>query len=379
MGKNRSMPYRPLSAVVLAAGEGRRMRSTLPKPLHLIAGRPMVLHVLEALSELSLERVVVVVGYRSAEMTKAISSLSPSDLKLHFVEQPLARGTGDAVAVALTAFPDDDMMGNADVIVLPGDAPLLRPATLRALVEEHQGGDAAVTLLTAILDDPSGCGRIVRSDQGDVERIVEDRDAFPDELEIAEVGTSIYCFRQSLLAPSLRRLRPNNTRGEYHLTDVVEGLARSGYVVGSLVVGDSLETTGVNDRAQLSVAEAEMRARINERWMRAGVTMIDPASTYVDLGVELAEDVTLWPSTYLGGGTRIGREAVIGPAVRLVDTVVGERAFVEFTSAQGATIGKEAHVGPFADLAAGSEVPDTFETGPFFKGVASRDAGSQPT
>jgi bifunctional UDP-N-acetylglucosamine pyrophosphorylase/glucosamine-1-phosphate N-acetyltransferase len=226
-----------------------------------------------------------------------------------------------------------------------------------------------VTLLTAILDDPSGYGRIVRSDQGDVERIVEDRDAFPDELEIAEVGTSIYCFRQSLLAPSLRRLRPNNAKSEYYLTDVVEGLARSGYVVGSLVVGDSSETTGVNDRAQLSSAEGEMRARINERWMRAGVTMVDPTSTYVDITVELGEDVTLWPSTYLGGETRIGRGAVIGPSARLVDTVVGERA----------TIGIDAHVGPFADLAAGSEVPDAFETGPFFKGVASRDAGSQAT
>jgi bifunctional UDP-N-acetylglucosamine pyrophosphorylase/glucosamine-1-phosphate N-acetyltransferase len=339
----------------------------------------MVLHVLDALSELSLERVVVVVGYRSAEMTKLISAGAPPGLELHFVEQPLARGTGDAVAVALTEFPDDDMMGNADVLVLPGDAPLLRPATLRALVEEHQDSDAAATLLTAILDDPSGYGRVVRTDQGNVERIVEDRDALPIELEIAEVGTSIYCFRQSLLAPSLRRLRPNNAKGEYYLTDVVEGLVHSGYVVGSLVVGDSLETTGVNDRAQLSVAEAEMRARINERWMRAGVTMIDPSSTYVDVTVNLDEDVTLWPFTYLVGETRIRRGAVIGPSTRIVDTVVGERSRVEFASVSGATIGMNAHVGPFADLAAGSEVPDAFETGPFFKGVASRDAGSQAT
>jgi bifunctional UDP-N-acetylglucosamine pyrophosphorylase / glucosamine-1-phosphate N-acetyltransferase len=379
MGKNRPMPYRPLSAVVLAAGEGRRMHSSLAKPLHPISGRPMVLHVLDALSELSLERVVVVVGYRSAEIAKLIAADAPPDLDLHFVEQPLARGTGDAVAVALTEFPDDDMMGNADVLVLPGDAPLIRPATLRALVEEHQEGDAAATLLTAIVDDPSGYGRVVRSDQGNVERIVEDRDAEPAELEIAEIGTSIYCFRQSLLAPSLRRLRPNNSKGEYYLTDVVEGLARSGYVVGSLVVGDSLETSGVNDRAQLSTAEAEIRARINERWMRAGVTMIDPSSTYVDLSVELDEDVTLLPFTHLVGATRIGRGAVIGPSARLVDTVVGPRSQVEFASVLSATIGMDTHVGPFADLRSGSEVPDGFETGPFFKGVASRDAGSQAT
>jgi bifunctional UDP-N-acetylglucosamine pyrophosphorylase/glucosamine-1-phosphate N-acetyltransferase len=339
----------------------------------------MVLHVLDALAELTLERVVVVVSYRSAELAKLISAGAPPDLDLHFVEQALARGTGDAVAVALTDFPDDDMMGNADVLVLPGDAPLIRPATLRALVDEHQAGDAAATLLTAIVDDPSGYGRVVRSDQGNVERIVEDRDAEPAELEIAEIGTSIYCFRQSLLAPSLRRLRPSNAKGEYYLTDVVEGLARSGYVVGSLVVGDSLETTGVNDRAQLSVAEAEMRARINERWMRAGVTMVDPASTYIDVTVELDEDVTLLPLTYLVGATKVGRGAVIGPSTRLVDTVVGQTSRVEFASVLQATIGVGSHVGPFADLAAGCEVPDGFETGAFFKGVASRDAGSQAT
>jgi bifunctional UDP-N-acetylglucosamine pyrophosphorylase/glucosamine-1-phosphate N-acetyltransferase len=308
-----------------------------------------------------------------------ISAEAPAGLDLRFVEQALARGTGDAVAVALTEFPDDDMMGNADVLVVPGDAPLIRPATLRALVDEHQSGDAASTLLTAIVDDPSGYGRVVRSAQGNVERIVEDRDAEPAELDIAEIGTSIYCFRQSLLAPSLRRLRPNNAKGEYYLTDVVEGLARSGYVVGSLVVGDSLETAGVNDRAQLSVAEAEMRARINERWMRAGVTMIDPASTYVDVTVVLDEDVVLQPLTQLLGATRIARGSVIGPSARLVDTVVGQRSQVEFASVLRATIGMDAHVGPFADLGAGSDVPDGFETGPFFKGVASRDAGPQAT
>jgi bifunctional UDP-N-acetylglucosamine pyrophosphorylase/glucosamine-1-phosphate N-acetyltransferase len=355
------------------------MRSSLAKPLHPIAGRPMVLHVLDALAVLSLERVVVVAGYRSAEMVKAISAAAPAGLDVRFVEQPLARGTGDAVAVALTDFPDDDMMGNADVLVVPGDAPLIRSATLRALVDEHQSGDAAATLLTAIVDEPSGYGRIVRSEQGNVERIVEDRDADPAELEIAEIGTSIYCFRQSLLAPSLRRLRPNNAKGEYYLTDVIEGLSRSGYLVGSLVVGDSLETIGVNDRAQLSLAEAEMRARINERWMRAGVTMVDPASTYIDGSVELDEDVVVEPATHLVGTTRIGRGSVIGPSTRLVDTVVGQRSRVEFASALQASVGADAHVGPFAALDAGAVVPDGFESGPFFKGVASRDAESQAT
>jgi bifunctional UDP-N-acetylglucosamine pyrophosphorylase/glucosamine-1-phosphate N-acetyltransferase len=334
----------------------------------------MVLHVLDALAELPLEQVVVVVGYHSVEMSRTISAGAPPKLELHFVEQPLARGTGDAVAVALTEFPDDDMMSNADVLVVPGDAPLLRPATLRALVDEHQEGDAAATLLTAILNDPSGYGRVVRSNTGSVQRIVEDGDATLAELEIAEVGTSVYCFRQSLLAPSLRRLRPNNAKGEYYLTDVVEGLTHSGYLVGSLVVRDALEIAGVNDRAQLSFAESELHARINDRWMRAGVTMTDPASSYLDATVELDEDVILLPNVHLEGATRIGRGAVIGPSARLVDTVVGQRASVEFASAHGAVVGSDAHVGPFAALAPGSEVADGTETGPFFNGVASGDA-----
>jgi bifunctional UDP-N-acetylglucosamine pyrophosphorylase / glucosamine-1-phosphate N-acetyltransferase len=353
------------------------MHSSLAKPLHPICGRPMVLHVLDALSELSLEQVVIVVGYHSAEIARTITAGAPPKLELRFVEQPLARGTGDAVAVALTEFPDDDMMSNADVLVVPGDAPLLRPATLRALVDEHQDGEAAATLLTAVLDDPSGYGRVVRSDTGSVLRIVEDGDAGPAELEIAEIGTSVYCFRQSLLAPSLRRLRPNNIKGEYYLTDVIDGLTHSGYVVGSLVVGDSIEIAGVNDRAQLSVAEAELRARINHRWLRSGVTMSDPASTYLDVTVDLEEDVTLLPNVYLEGATRIARGAVIGPSVRLVDTVVGERARIEFSSASGVVIGSDAHVGPFAALARGADVPEALETGPFFDGVASREARPQ--
>jgi bifunctional UDP-N-acetylglucosamine pyrophosphorylase/glucosamine-1-phosphate N-acetyltransferase len=334
----------------------------------------MVLHVLDALAELSLEQVVVVVGYHSAVVSRTIAAGAPAKLQVKFVEQALARGTGDAVAVALTEFPDDDMMSNADVIVVPGDAPLLRPATLRALVDEHQDGDAAATLLTAILEDPSGYGRVVRAPTGSVQRIVEEGDATPDEREIAEVGTSVYCFRQSLLAPSLRRLRPNNVKGEYYLTDVVEGLTHSGYAVGSLVVRDSLETSGVNDRAQLSVAESELRARINDRWMRAGVTMIDPSSAYLDATVDLEEDVVLLPNVYLEGSTKVEKGAVIGPSARLVDTVVGPGARVEFASTKGAVIGADEHVGPFVTLTAESDVPAASETGAASDGVASRDA-----
>jgi bifunctional UDP-N-acetylglucosamine pyrophosphorylase/glucosamine-1-phosphate N-acetyltransferase len=316
----------------------------------------MVIHALRSLAEVDVDRVVVVVGYQGAEITKVVSDEALGGLEIHFVEQPLPRGTGDAVAVALTAFPDDDLFDHDDVIVLPGDAPLIRPATLAALVEEHHTYDAAATLLTAIMSDPTGYGRVVRSNRDEVTKVVEQTDATDAELAIAEVGTSIYCFDRSVLAPSLRRLRPYNAKGEYYLTDVVEVLHNAGYPVRALIAPDASETSGVNDRAQLAAAEAVLRRRINEGWMRAGVRMLDPETTYIDVTVELAEDVTLGAPIYLEGSTRIGRGAAVGPFSRLVDTTVGAGAQVESTTAVSAVIGADARVGPYAALERGAHI-----------------------
>lgn len=359
------MSNRPLSAVVLAAGEGTRMRSTRPKPLHLLCGRPMVLHVLDALAELEVERVVVVVGHMAERVSKILLERAPSGIAIDFVEQDVQRGTGDAVSVALTGFPDEDI-DDGDIVVLPGDTPLLRPPTLAALVRAHRQADAAASVLTARLDDPTGYGRIVRDKSGRVARIVEHGDATADEREIDEVNTSIYCFRRSVLAPALRRLSPENAQGEYYLTDTMAVLHDAGYNVISLVVDDPMEAAGVNDRAQLAIAEAELRDRTNERWMRRGVTMLDPERTYIDASVELASDVTLFPGTLLQGTTTVAAGAELGPDVRLVDCVVGERAIVEQTVARQAEIGADARVGPFAFLAPGARVPEGMVTGPFF-------------
>jgi bifunctional UDP-N-acetylglucosamine pyrophosphorylase/glucosamine-1-phosphate N-acetyltransferase len=359
------MSRRALSAVILAAGEGSRMKSARPKPVHVLCGRPMVLHVVDALAELQVDRVVVVVGHGAEHVTKALLERAPSKLTVDFVEQRVQRGTGDAVSVALTAFPDDDV-DDGDLVVLPGDTPLLRPPTLAALVHAHRAADAAAAVLTARVDDPSGYGRVVRDRSGRVARIVEQADALPEELAIDEVNTSIYCFRRSLLAPSLRRLSPENAQGEYYLTDVVGVLHDAGYPVVSQVVADAIEAAGVNDRAQLAVAEAELRDRTNERWMRRGVTMLDPERTYIDASVELAPDVTLFPGTMLQGATTVGNGAQIGPDVRLVDCMVGDGAVVEQTVARQSDIGAEARVGPFAALAPGARVPPGTVTGPFF-------------
>ena len=350
------------------------MRSALPKPLHPLCGRPMLLHVLDALSELLVDRAVVVVGHGAERVTKTLQEHGPPDLIMDFVEQHVQRGTGDAASVALTAFPDDDS-DDGDIVVLPGDTPLVRPSTLGSLVHAHREANAAATLLTARLPDTTGMGRIVRTKDGRVSRIVEELDATEAELDIDEVGTSIYCFRRSLLAPALRRLSPENAQGEYYLTDVVGVLHDAGHKVVAVETEDPAEAVGVNDRAQLAGAEAELRRRINHRWMQVGVTMVDPAQIYVDASVRLAADVTLLPGTILQGRTVIGEGAKLGPHVRLVDCAVGSGASLEQVVGYDAVVGPSAIVGPFAVLAPGSHIPPGSTTGPFYTASAGDDEG----
>src|ERR1700728_1390800 len=348
------MPERRLSAVVLAAGEGTRMRSERPKPLHLLCGRPMILHVLDAMAEVDVRRVVVVVGHRAEWVTKTLVQHAPPTMEIEFVEQLTRTGTGDALAVELTGLDDDDDEVE-DVVVLPGDTPLLRPQTLAALVRAHRAEDAGATLLTAVVENPAGYGRVVHGKDGNVTRVVEEADATEDEKLTDEVNTSIYCFRRSIMAPTLRRLSPANAQGEYYLTDAVGVLHSASYAVRSLVLRDSMEAAGVNDRAQLAVAEAELRDRINERWMRRGVTMWDPERTYVDAEVHLEADVSLLPGVILRGNCVVGAGTEIGPNSILTDTSVGA----------GARIGAYSVLEPGAEVADGVELaPHSVVAGP---------------
>jgi bifunctional UDP-N-acetylglucosamine pyrophosphorylase/glucosamine-1-phosphate N-acetyltransferase len=331
----------------------------------------MVLHVLYALAELDLERAVVVVGHGGAWVTKAVAEQPPPGLHLDFVEQRVQRGTGDAVLVALTAFPDD--VDDGDIVILPGDTPLLRPPTLATLVRAHRRSDAAATILTARLANPGGYGRVVRDKGGRAARIVEQAEATEDELAVDEVNTSIYVFRRSVLAPALRRLTPDNTQGEYYLTDTIAVLHDAGYPVETLVVDDPMEAAGVNDRHQLAVAEAELRDRINERWMRRGVTMVDPEQTYIDTTVELSADVVLYPGTHLQGSTVVEGGAELGPTTQLSDCTVGAHAVVTATIGRNAAIGADAQVGPWAYLPPGTKIAAGSVTGPCFTGGV--DAG----
>jgi bifunctional UDP-N-acetylglucosamine pyrophosphorylase/glucosamine-1-phosphate N-acetyltransferase len=344
------------------------MRSARPKPLHRLCGRPLVLHVVDALAELPVARVVVVVAHSAERVAKTMQQSAPDGLTLDVVEQSRPRGTGDAAAVALTAFPDEDLDEGGDLVIVPGDTPLLRAPTLAALVRSHREADAAATVLTARLADPTGYGRIVRSKDGRVHQIVEQSVATGDELDIDEVNTGIYCFRRSLLAPALRRIMPDDLEGDIRLTDAIEVLHDAGYSVASMIIDDAMEAAGVNDRAQLAVAEAELRDRINERWMRRGVTMLDPERTYIESGVHIEQDVTLFPGTLLQGSTIIEQNCEVGPEVRLVDCTVREGAVVEYTVGYQAEIGADAVVGPFARLGPGFRLAPGTVTGPFFAG-----------
>ena len=368
---------RPLACVVLAAGEGKRMRSTRPKPLHLLCGRAMLLHILDAVSDVGADRAVVVVGTGAERVTKKLVDDGPPGLPIDFVEQPVQLGTGDAVMVALTAFPGDDLdeEEGGDILVVPGDHPLLRSTTLEGLVEVHRATGAAATVLTARVPDPTGYGRIVRGKADGVSRIVEQRDADAEVALIDEINTSIYCFTRSLLAPALRRVTPDNAQGEYYLTDVIEVLATAGHHVAAMEVEDLAEAAGVNDRAQLAEAEAELRRRTNERWMARGVTMVDPETTYVDLSVRLGVDVTLFPGVILQGATTIGEHTEIGPGSRLVDCNVGADCVLTHTVAFEAEIGDGATVGPFASLPPGSVIAPGTTTGAFYTADGSGRQG----
>jgi bifunctional UDP-N-acetylglucosamine pyrophosphorylase / glucosamine-1-phosphate N-acetyltransferase len=338
------------------------MHSQQPKPLHRLCGRAMVSHVLGSLAALDVDDVVVVVGHGAELVAKEVGQHAPAGLVVTFARQQVQRGTGDAVATAMEALGpggDDD-----EVIVVPADTPLLRAETLASLLDAHRALGAGATLLTAELADPTGYGRVVRGKDGRVAAIVEHGDATEEQRAIGEVNTSIYCFRRSLLAPALRRLSPTNAQGELYLTDVVSVLYDAGYPTHSLRADDPTEVAGVNDRVQLAIAEAELRRRINEEWMRRGVTMRDPACTFVDADVRLARDVTLLPGTVLEGRTQVGERAEVGPNALLEDCEVGADTTVGVVVARRARIGSDARVGDFCVLGPGAEVASGEVLGP---------------
>jgi bifunctional UDP-N-acetylglucosamine pyrophosphorylase/glucosamine-1-phosphate N-acetyltransferase len=349
---------RRVAAVVLAAGEGKRLMSDLPKVLHVAAGRPLLVHALAALESLALTQRIVVASRRRDEVESTVSASGIEDVT--YVVQDPPCGTGDAVRVALEGLSSDVQA----VLVTQGDSPAITSATLEAMLGEHLSGGASATMLTTEPPDPSGLGRVMRGPDGDVARIVEERDASPEERAIGEVNAGFYVFDLEKLRSMLGKLGDTNAQGEYYLTDVIELLRSAGDTVRAFRA-DWRETVGVNTRVQLAEVGVLLRLRAAVRWMEAGVTIVDPTSTFIDPSVTIGRDATIHPFSFLEGKTTIGEGAEIGPQAKVVDSSIGAGATVSFAVVRGSEIGDEAAVGPFASIRPGTKLARGAKLGTF--------------
>ncbi|MER5929646.1 bifunctional UDP-N-acetylglucosamine diphosphorylase/glucosamine-1-phosphate N-acetyltransferase GlmU [Streptomyces sp. NPDC002054] len=351
---------RPAAVVVLAAGEGTRMKSATPKVLHEICGRSLVGHVVAASRELDPEHLVVVVGHAREQV---VAHLGAIDAGVRTAVQYEQNGTGHAVRMAL-----EELGGRVGgtVVVVCGDTPLLTGDTLAQLVATHDADGNAVTVLTAEVPDSTGYGRIVRdAESGAVKAIVEHKDATDAQRAIREINSGVFAFDGALLADALGKVRTDNSQGEEYLTDVLGILREAGHRVGAAVGGDHREILGINNRVQLAEARALLNARLLERAMLAGVTVVDPGSTFIDVTVSFGQDAVVYPGTQLLGETSIGAGAEVGPNTRLTDTVVGASARVDNTVADRAVVGDSASVGPFAYLRPGTRLGTKAKAGTY--------------
>ena len=352
-----------VSAVILAAGEGTRMRSTTPKVLHRVAGRSLVEHAVRAAAGLAPQRMAVVVGHGREAVTEHLHEVAKTiDATITVAVQAEQHGTGHAVRCGLDELPAE-LAGT--VLVTYGDVPLLDTVTLSALLAEHATAGNAVTVLTADIDDPTGYGRIVRAADGTVEAIVEQKDATPGQAAITEINSGVYAFDAAVLTGALGRLSTDNAQGEQYLTDVLSIARGDGHRVGTWTCGDPWLVEGVNDRVQLAAIGAELNRRLTEQWMRAGVTMTDPSTVWLDAGVELARDVVVEPNVQLRGATSVGEGATVGPDTTLTDVIVGAGASVVRTHGREAEILDGASVGPYAYLRPGAKLGESSKVGTF--------------
>ena len=334
------------------------MKSATPKVLHALLGRTLLGHVLVAAGAAEAEQTVVVVGHQAEQVREHLAEVAPAAVP---VLQAVQNGTGHAVRIALEVVPE----AAGTVVVLNGDVPLLRPETVASLIAAHESASRAATVLAAAVEDPSGLGRIVRDAGGGLARIVEERDASAEERAIREINAGIYVFDAAALRAALGKLSTDNEQGEEYLTDVFGLLVEVGSPVGVFVAPDAEETLGVNDRAQLAGLRALLRDRVNTAWMRSGVSILDPATAWIDVTVTLEPDAVIDQNTQLKGASSVAANAVIGPDTTLIDTSVGAGATVLRAHAVGAEIGPEAAVGPFSYLRPGTRLGRKSKIGGF--------------
>lgn len=348
-----------LAVVVLAAGNGSRMKSATPKVMHEIAGLPMLGHTLATASSIGASYVIPVVRHEKEILESYIHAFYPNT---HIAHQDEIPGTGRAVECALNVLPDGF---SGAVVVTSGDVPLLDVNTIEAMLDVHLSSGAGATLLTAVFSDPSGYGRIVRDDSGSFSSIVEHRDATDEELEITEVNAGVYVFDFDALKSALSAIGTHNAVGEKYLTDAATEILKSGRAVQALQVSDNWLVAGVNNRVQLQEVSAELNRRICEGWMLSGVTIADPQTTFIDITVSLGEDVTLLPGTHLKGITSVGRGSTIGPEVSIEDTQVGEDVSIIKAHISGSVIESEATVGPYSYIRPGTHLGSGGKIGTF--------------
>ncbi len=350
--------------VILAAGLGKRMRSTCAKVLHCLAGQPLLTHVLNATQRLHPNRLVVVVGHQADEVQRRCGGIH-----IEFALQHNQWGTGDAVRAAQPHF--RDFVG--DILIVCGDTPLLTTSTLAQFVRQHQEKHAVLSVLTVCLDDPAHYGRVIRTPEGSVCKIVEARDATPEERTVREINSGIYCVRADFLFPALERLQPSNAQKEYYLTDIVAMAVTAGLSTYAIVAHDPLEIGGINSREDLAIMEKTRQAQLRTQWMAAGVTFEDPDTVYIDEDVKIGQDTIIGPNTQLKGKTVIGERCQIDGSAYIIDSTLGNDVHVRFSVVLNESeLGDHASVGPFAHLRGGVVLDPRAEIGNFVEVKKSR-------
>lgn len=344
-----------LAAVILAAGKGTRMKSDLPKVLHRVCGRAMVEHVLMSVKSIGLQKIVLVVGYQGDRVAEFVGN------KAEFAIQSEQLGTAHALLQARSALESFD----GDILVLCGDTPLVSSQILNKLYQEHSRNGNAATVLTAIMPDPTGYGRVIRSTNGMVQKIIEQKDAASEELAVKEINTGIYCFQAKGLFEALASLGANNAQGEYYLTDIIELYVAQGHAVGAVSTDDPIEIMGINDRCQLAKAEKLLRRRILDKIMESGVTIIDPDTTFIDDTVQIRPDTIVYPFTFIEGNSKIGENCTIGPSSRLVNAELGCEVIVQNSVILDSQIGDGCVIGPFAYIRPGCVLEQAVKVGDF--------------
>ncbi|MEH7335664.1 bifunctional UDP-N-acetylglucosamine diphosphorylase/glucosamine-1-phosphate N-acetyltransferase GlmU [Neobacillus drentensis] len=342
-------------AVILAAGQGTRMKSKLYKVLHPVCGKPMVEHVVDQVEKLNVQEMVTIIGHGAEMVQGQLGSRS------HYALQEQQLGTAHAVMQAAGMLEGKEGV----TIVVCGDTPLIKAETMESLFKHHEELKAKATILTARIDDPTGYGRIIRNEKGLVEKIVEHKDATEDERKVNEINTGTYCFDNAALFEALKNVSNDNVQGEYYLPDVIEILKKQGEIVTAFQTNTIEETLGVNDRVALSEAERIMRTRLNEAHMRNGVTIIDPSNTYIGTDVEIGQDTVIYPGTILTGKTIIGAECHIGPNTEIDTCEIGDETVIRQSAAFKSSIGSHVNIGPFAHIRPESNIDDDVKIGNF--------------